>query len=275
MMRAAWVYIFWTSVSLAQNPAQDPAQIVLRSIDRDARNFALLKDYTYTERSQAEVYGGRGRSARSSSDTYEIMRLEGRAFRRKIEHDDKPLSAGDARKEQQRVDRELAKRKSESPAEKAKLEKERMEERKFLREIPEAFTLKLDGVEQVSGKPAWAIEFDPKADYVPHDSRAKLLTKVRGKLWIDQSEYQWVKWDAQVLDTLSFGLSLIRIAPGTALHFEQIRVNDEVWLPSTVTAHADARVAYLKRLHADIDVRYRDYKKFQTDSRIVGVEEKQ
>jgi hypothetical protein len=203
------------------------------------------------------------------------MILEGRPFRRKIAHDDKPLSASDVRKEEERVDRELAKRRAQSPAEKAKLEKQRVEGRKFLREIPQAFTLKLDGVEEVSSKPAWAIEFDPKPGYVPKDSRAKLLAKVRGKLWIDQSEYQWVKWDAQVLDTLSFGLSLIRIAPGTALHFEQVRVNDEVWLPSTVTAHADARVAYIKRLRAEIDIRYRDYKKFQTDSRIVGVDEKQ
>src|SRR5438046_4575278 len=119
--------------------------------------------------------------------------------------------------------------------------------------------MKVDGVEQVSSKPARAIQFDPKPGYRPRDARAKMLTKVRGKLWIDQSEYQWVKWDAEVLDTLAFGLSLIRIAPGTALNFEQIRVNDEVWLPSVVTAHADARVAYLKRLHAEIDIRFRDY----------------
>jgi hypothetical protein len=270
-MRAGFVYVLFAASLLAQ----DPAEIVLRSIERDARNFELLKDYTYTERTQTQMYGAQGGRERSTSDTYEILRLEGRPLRRKIAHDDQPLSASDARKEQERLDREVAKRRAESPADKAKLERQRVEERKFLREIPQAFALKLDGVEQVSGKPAWAIEFEPKPGYEPRDSRARQLTKVRGKLWIDQAEYQWVKGDAQLFGTLSFGFSLVRIAPGTALHFEQIRVNDEVWLPSKVTAHADARVAYLKRLRAEIDVRYRDYKKFQADSRIVEVEEKQ
>jgi hypothetical protein len=50
-------------------------------------------------------------------------------------------------------------------------------------------------------------------------------------------------------------------------------VNEEVWLPSKVTFNANARVAYLKKLRAELDITYRDYKKFQTDSQIVGAEE--
>jgi hypothetical protein len=52
--------------------------------------------------------------------------------------------------------------------------------------------------------------------------------------------------------------------------FEQTRVNDEVWLPSHFSIHGDARMGFLVKMHGDMEVTYRDYKKFRADSRIVG-----
>ena len=170
------------------------------------------------------------------------------------------------------MDRELAKRQNETPAEKAKLEKERTGNRRYLQEVPEALNLRLLGTELVSGKPAWVIAADPKPGYKPKLDRAKVLAKIRAKIWIDQAEYQWVKVDAEAVDTISVGLGLFRIAPGGKLHFEQTRINDEVWLPSVLSASADARVGYVKKIRGDISVTYRDYRKFQTDSRILSLD---
>jgi hypothetical protein len=47
-------------------------------------------------------------------------------------------------------------------------------------------------------------------------------------------------------------------------------VNEEVWLPSRITVRAEARIAILKKMHAEIDITYRDYRKFQADSKIVA-----
>ena len=79
---------------------------------------------------------------------------------------------------------------------------------------------------------------------------------------------------ADVIEPLSFGLGLLRIAEGGTVTFEQKRVNEEVWLPSHILIHGDARLAYLKKVRAEIELTYRDYKKFQTDSKIVTTEEK-
>jgi len=167
------------------------------------------------------------------------------------------------------MDRTLAAREKQPAAEKAKQDKARAEGRKFLAELPDAFRFHLVGEEAVSGKPAWVIEADPKADFRPKDTRSKVLTKVRGKVWIEKSEYQWVKAEAEVLDTLSFGMAILRLAPGGFLKFEQTRVNDEVWLPAHMMIRADARLAYVKKVRAEIEVNYRDYKKFQAESRMV------
>jgi hypothetical protein len=44
--------------------------------------------------------------------------------------------------------------------------------------------------------------------------------------------------------------------------FKQTRVNDEVWLPSRLSIHGDARMGFLIKMHGDMEVTYRDYKKF-------------
>lgn len=254
--------------------AQDPLEIVRRSLERDTENFERLKDYTYQQREEDRELDPKGNLKKTESETSEILIMAGRPYERLVARDDKALSEKDAHKEQEKMDRELARRQNLSGKEQAKLEKERAENRKFLRELPDAFSFRLLGEENISGKPAWVIDAEPRPGFHPKDSNAKILAKVRGKVWVDQSEYQWVKVEGEVLDTLSFGLALFRLAAGGRMSFEQTRVNDEVWLPAHIYIRADARLAYVKKLHAEIDITYRDYKKFQADSRLVSEPEK-
>jgi hypothetical protein len=249
--------------------AQDPLEIVRRSLDRDTSNFEHLKNYTYQQREENRELDENGKLKKTESVTSEVLVLAGRPYQRVIARDDKALSEKDVLKEQNKMDRELARRQNTPAQEQARLEKRRAENRKFLRELPEAFSFRLLGEEAISGKPAWVIAADPRPDFHPRDLNARILAKVRGKMWVDKSEYQWVKMEGEILDTLSLGLALFRLAPGGRLSFEQTRVNDEVWLPAHVYIRADARLAYVKKMHAEIDITYRDYKKFQADSHIV------
>ena len=253
----------------------DADAIIRKSVARDFFNFDSIKNYTYAEREEDREYDGNGKLKKTESETDEVLILGGRPYEKRVAKNDKPLSEGDARHEQEKMDKELEKREHMSDADRAKVEKEREEERAYLREIPDAFDFRLLGEEEISGKPAWIIQADPKPGYRPKDSKAKLLTKVRGKIWIDQGEYHWVKMEAQVLDPISFGFGLFRVAQGGILHFEQKRVNDEVWLPTHIFIRGDARLGYVKKVHAEIEITYRDYRKFQTDSRIVSVDDKQ
>lgn len=250
--------------------AQDASEIIRRSTERDFTNFENRKDYTYLERMEFRQYNPKGKLIKTENQTNEIMVLEGQPYERLVARNDKPLSAKDAANQERKLDQELAKRRRESAAEKARLEKERREDQKYLREFTEAFNFKILGEEPVSGKPAWVLSVEPKPGYKPRQSEAKVFTKVRGKIWIDKNEFHWVKAEGQAIDTLSFGLFLFRIAPGATLSFEQTRVNGEVWLPSHINVRADARLALLKKMRAEIDITYKDYRKFQADSKIVA-----
>ena len=91
-------------------------------------------------------------------------------------------------------------------------------------------------------------------------------------MWISKSDSQWVKVEAESIDTITFGLILARVAKGARIRIEQTRVNNEVWLPLRIDILASARLALFKTFHGEVEVTYRDYKKFQADSRIVATD---
>ncbi|MFZ0816686.1 MAG: hypothetical protein WAM78_14270, partial [Candidatus Sulfotelmatobacter sp.] len=72
---------------------------------------------------------------------------------------------------------------------------------------------------------------------------------------------------------ISLGLFLARFHKGSHFMLEQIRVNDEVWLPRQITVKVDVRLALLKNYDVDVEQTFRDYKKFRATTKIVGVGE--
>lgn len=259
--------------AIRQGPP-DAETIVRKSLQRDFFDFNSVKNYTYIQREETRIFLDKHKPPKIESNTDEVLILSGSPYEKRIAKDDKPLSEKDARHEQDKLDKEAAKRQHLSAGERAKIEKERAKDREYLREIADAFDFKLIGEETVSGLPAWVIEATPKPGYKPSHSDAKLFAKTHGKVWIDQHEYHWVKMEAAIDDSFSRGLGLLKIEPGALAKFEQKRVNDEVWLPSHLELKGEARVAYLKKLRVEIDISYRDYRKFSTDSKIVTTEEK-
>ena len=52
-----------------------------------------------------------------------------------------------------------------------------------------------------------------------------------------------------------------------------MRLNDELWVPREISLRASARLALLKKVNVDQEVTFSDYRKFQSDSRIVSTGE--
>jgi hypothetical protein len=109
----------------------------------------------------------------------------------------------------------------------------------------------------------------PRKDFHPTQPHADILAKVKGKIWIEKKDYNWVKAEAESFETISFGLFLLRIHKGARLGFEQVRVNDEVWLVRRFYLSGGARLALLKNEAVEQEDTFSDYKKFVTTTRII------
>jgi hypothetical protein len=260
--------------ALSQQQMQELFRVVAT---KDEENDKRLRDYTYIEREEEHKLDGKGEAKSTEVKTYEVMELYGEQVRRLIEKDDMPLPENEKAKEEEKLQKVIDKRKNESDEQRQKREekeeKDREDARKFVREVADAYNFKLVGTELVSGREAWVIDGEPRPGYEPHSKDAKFLPKFHGRVWIDKDDLQLAKMDVEAIETVSIGLVLARIHKGTRVMLEQTRVNDEVWLPRHMTFKLDARVALLKGYKMDGEQTFRDYKKFRTSARIVGLGE--
>jgi hypothetical protein len=268
------------SLAATTQLSQDQIRHLIReAAEKDIENDKKQRDYTYIQREEEHKLDGKDQIKSSESKTYEIMVLYEEQVRKLIARDDKPLSDSDARKEEEKVQKIIEKRKNESENDRKKRiekqDKDREEARQFVKEIADAYDFRSEGEQNLDGRETLVIDADPRPGYEPHMKDAKFLPKFRFRVWLDQAEKQWVKLDIQCIDTVSVGLFLVRLHKGSSIQIEQLRINDEVWLPRHVALKLDARVALLKGLNILEDVTYRDYKKFRTDTKIVPVGEVQ
>ncbi|HZQ24131.1 MAG TPA: hypothetical protein VFA89_15170 [Terriglobales bacterium] len=258
--------------------SQDQIRELIRQVaEKDIENDKRQRNYTYVQREEEHKLDGKGQVKSVESHTSEVMIIYGDQVERRIAKNDKPLSEKDAAKEGEKIQKIIDKRKNESEADRKKRrekeEKDREEGREFVRDVSDAYNFQVVGIEPLDGRDAYVIDAEPRPGFVPHHKDAKVLSKFRFRMWIDKAESQWVKLDARCIDTVSWGLFIARIHKGSRILIDTTRVNDEVWLPKHVDVKIDARLALLKGFNEDIDVTYRDYKKFRTNTKIVGVGE--
>jgi hypothetical protein len=258
-------------------PNEQIRDLLRHAEEKDIENDKQQRDYTYIERQEDHKLDGHGAVKKIESRTSEVLEIYGEPVARLTARDDKPLPANEAKKEEEKIQKIIDKRKNESEGDRRKRvereEKSREDDRKFVLEIADAFNFRLVGSEVFDGRDAWVLEGEPRPGYEPKRRDARILNKFKGRVWIDKAETQWVKLDITAIDTISVGFVLARIHKGTRVLIELTRVNDEVWLPKLVQLHFDARVALFKSYDEDVEQTYRDYKKFRTDTKITVVGE--
>jgi len=258
--------------------SQEQMQQLFRVVaDKDLENDKRQRDYTYIERQVENKLDGKGNTKSTEVKTFEVLEIYGEQVERLIAKDDKPLEGKEAAKEEEKIQKIIDKRKNESESDRKKREqkqeKEREDGRKFVKEIADAYDFKLVGTEPVDGREAWVIDGEPRPGFQPHMKESKFLSKFRGRVWVDKGDLQLAKMNVECLDTVSFGLFLARFHKGSRFTLEQTRVNDEVWLPRQMAVKVDVRLALLKNFNVDLEQSFRDYKKFRTSSKIVGMGE--
>ena len=266
------------SVDAEGNVSPEQIRALIRKVaEKDLESDKKQRDYTYLEREEEHSLDGKGQVKSTESHTREVVMIYDKQVERLIAKNDKPLSSKDAAKEEERIQKIMDKRAHEAEEERkkrlAKEEKDREEGRKFETEIADAYNFRLVGIEQLDGRDTYVVDADPRPRFQPHFKEAKFLPKFRFRAWIDKAETQLVKVNAECTDTVSWGLFLARLHKGSTFVYEATRVNDEVWLPKHLAVKLDARVALLKHFNMDMDITYRDYKKFRTDAKIVGMGE--
>ena len=111
------------------------------------------------------------------------------------------------------------------------------------------------------------VEAMPRPGFQPRSRTAKLFPSIKARLWVDQQDHQIIRVEAEVIDTISLGLFLVRVAKGSRATLELTSVGDGVWLPDRLQISASARLGLLKVLCIEQEVHYSRYCSVPTDAR--------
>ncbi len=254
---------------------QDARGLVARAIAADDHSYRLARDYTYKIRDQIHELDSADRVKSDHSTLDEVLYIGGKRYFRPLEKDGRPIPSREAQREQAKLDRAAAEagRLTEAEHNKRIADEERdiAKRRAQFKDVPDAFDFKLLGDAVIADRGAWKIAATPRAGY--DGALQGILRNLEGTLWIDKQDFNWVKFEADVLKPFSLGWFLARVGEGTHLSYELMRVNDELWVPKEVSLKASARLVLLKKVRVEQEITFSDYRKFQTDSRIVSTVE--
>jgi hypothetical protein len=250
-------------------PLPDPATFVAEVKARVRTDRALQAQYTFLERREEIEVSKLGKVKSGSVKEYEVYPsvVLGNTYKRLVKVDGKPLDPAVLAKNDEKHRKDVLDELNESPADRAKRERERAkslaEERRLIDEIFALYEITLVGREMVGAYPALVALLEPRPTYSAKSDETRLLKKFRVRAWVHETEFQVVKIEAESIDDVTFGWGVLgRLHKGAYTTFERRKVNDEVWLPARVHIKGTGRAVLFRRFTLDSVTEWFDYKKF-------------
>jgi hypothetical protein len=189
----------------------------------------------------------------------------GSDYQRLIAVNGKPLAPEEQATEQQKLEKVVAQRQGESEEQRAqriaKYENDRKRDHLLMEQLTVALNFKLLGEQKLGPHEVYVLQATPRTSYQPPNTETKVLTGMRGKLWIDKRTYQWVKVTAEVVHPVSIEGFLAQVQPGTRFELEKMPVADGIWLPKHFSIRARAKVLFFFSYKTQDDETYFDYHK--------------
>ena len=266
-LRVLLMGLAFTSSLIGQVEARE---IIRKAVAADERNWQIARNYAFLERVELRRLDSQGRVKLSEVQTYDVTLQAGTPYRQLVQRDDRPLIATEEKKERESLAKSIAERRQETTAERARrlfaYESRPDWQREAWNELPDAFEFRLFGDGMLDGRSVFIIEATPRQGYQARSGTAKVFHSLKGRFWVDQQDRQIVKVEVEVIDTISMGLFLVRVAKGSHAALELTSVRDGVWLPDRLQVFASARLGLLKAVRIEQTVRYSRYSSTPADA---------
>jgi len=267
--------------SLFEPPGDSKLNVVelLRDVARNQRELdERVSEYTFTRKETEREINDRGEVKKEKTLTHEIYPVSGGGRVLKlISEDNVPLAAERAAKEERRVaekieelERENAKRR-EKRAEAARKRGESGAGKDgdgdalgisvFLR----ACEFVSPRRESFRGRDAVVFDFRARPGFKPANREESIVGKLAGVIWIDPADRQVMRMEARLNEGFKVGGGLLAsVRPGSAVVWEQTRLEDGVWLPKFSQINAAAKLFLFAGVRIDATREYSNYKRFTT-----------
>jgi hypothetical protein len=232
----------------------------------------IQKDYLYHEVANEQESDGHGGLKKNETTEYDVFWLNGVQVHKLIRKNGKDLSADEQKKEDERIDKEVAKAKDRrSKAD----EKDEETDSHGHEEITVSRFLALGSFTnprrvQMNGRDTIAVDYtgDPKAK--TRNRMEDVIRNLAGTIWVDEQDRSITRIEGRFVNAFKIGGGLVvNVKKDTAFAFEQRKVNSEVWLPASVDGKGAFRALLFYSFNGNIRILDSDYRKFKATSTIL------
>jgi hypothetical protein len=264
---------------VASQPAIDdkplpPLRELVLELESHQRSIeAKAKDYTYHVHIEQQELDGKGGLKKTTVTDSESFTIQGVRVNRVVARNGKPLTAEEAKKESDKLDKEVAKAKERKAKREARDEAtdSRGDQELTASRILELGTFSNPRRVILNGRPTIMADYagDPQAK--THSSFETAFRDLVGTVWIDEQDRVLVHLQGHFLKDFKIGGGLVvDVKKDSNFEGQFVRINDEVWLPGEFKG--EGRIRFL--LFTGFNGRFRlvasDYRKYRATSTIVG-----
>jgi hypothetical protein len=255
---------WWGPAASAANEPQTAlpdAATLLREVEAHQKQLDKEREnYTFRAIQTTRQLDSSGNTKKVQTEEHEVFFVNGQRVQKLVRKDGKDLTPDQARKEQDRVNKEVVK---VSQPGYTNPDKDEITVARLLQIVTFSRPRRVG----LNGRDTVVFDFigDPHAKTHGRDEEA--LKKVSGTIWIDQADHEVSRMSATLDDNYHVGFGLLAsVAKGSNLVFDQALIRNEAWLPTGIALHLQARAFLVAGFRAEIDVRFDQYRKFQTDA---------
>lgn len=241
-----------TTISTAWTLAKsDPHALMQAAIENELKNsYGHRQPVRYLLR----------KKTRNTDTTKEIVETGQGDVARLVAIDNKPLTAKQGQTELQRL-HDLA---SDSAAQE---HRHRNEERdaarvtSVMRLLPDAFINHFVGPVQTPNGTAIRMSFAPNPHFSPPTLESRVLTGIRGEIWIDPTDLRIVRIEGRLFRPVDYGWGILgTLYPGGTIGLEQVKTPECGWRLSRLTLKMTGKELMFKSLHVLVDETATDYR---------------
>lgn len=248
------------SAQSAQPPLPDVPTLIKQVEEHQHKLDQLRENYTYREVVVTRQLDKKGNVKKTETEENEVFFVNGHEIHRTVKRDGKDLSAGDQKKEQEKVEKEVEK------AAKTPIDPSPDKDEIKISSLLQLMKVSHPRREQMDGRSIIAFDFTGDPHAKGHNKEENAAKKLSGTIWIDEKDREVRRMTARFDDNFHLGFGLFSIGKGSAFTFDQKLVNNELWLPTSAQAHFIAHAIGIIGYRADISMTDDDYKKFHTDA---------
>ena len=258
---ALLVSLGWPAFAANEPAALPDAATMLREVEAHQKQLDKVReDYTFRAVQTTRELDSSGKTKKTETEEHEVFFVNRQQIEKLVRKDGKDLTPDQARKEQDRVNKEVLKI---SKPGYTNPDKDEITVARLLQIVKFVSPRRV----LLNGRDTIAFDFAGDEHAKTHGRDEEALKKVSGTIWIDEADREVSRMSATLDENYHVGFGLLAsVAKGSNVVFDQALIRNEAWLPTAIALHLQARAFLVAGIRAEIDIRFDQYRKFQTDA---------